>query len=106
VKVLGRVGRAPALALWVDRKVHAAEGRPVSQQDRGRTGDRDCSIWIGSMGADGYGRNRAELPSRALSAKWRKALTDAAGSVGILATCAQSEDPGVWTVWRHVRAMG
>jgi len=32
VKVLGRVGRAPALALWVDRKVHAAEGRPVSQQ--------------------------------------------------------------------------
>jgi len=56
VKVLGRVGRAPALALWVDRKVHAAEGRPVSQQDRGRTGDRDCSIWIGSMGADGYGR--------------------------------------------------
>ena len=56
MKVLGRVGRAPALALWVDRKVHAAEGRPVSQQDRGRTGDRDCSIWIGSIGADGYGR--------------------------------------------------
>ena len=53
--VLGRVGRASAVALWVDPTVHAAEGRPVSQQDRGRTGDRDCSIWMGSIGAEWLG---------------------------------------------------
>ena len=92
--------------LVVDPRLHAGEiARFTSHVVCGPTAS-DCNIWTGAIGADGYGRNRAELPSRALSAKWRKALTDAAGSVGILATRAQSEDPGVWTVWRHVRAMG
>jgi hypothetical protein len=55
------VGRAPAVALWVDPKVHAAEVARFGSKIVAGPGDRDCSIWIGSIGADGYGRNRAEL---------------------------------------------
>jgi hypothetical protein len=55
VTVLGRVGRAPALALWVDPKVHAAEVARFGSKIVAGPGERDCSIWIGSIGADGYG---------------------------------------------------
>ena len=54
--VLGRVGRAPAVGLWVDRKVHAAEVARFRAKIVAGPSDRDCSIWIGSIGADGYGR--------------------------------------------------
>ena len=54
--VLGRVRRAPALALWVDPKVHAAEVARFRSKIVAGPGDGDCSIWIGSIGADGYGR--------------------------------------------------
>ena len=54
--VLGRVGRAPAVALWVDPKVHAAEVARFRSKIVAGPGDGDCSIWIGSIGADGYGR--------------------------------------------------
>ena len=54
--VLGRVGRAPALALWVDPTVHAAEVARFRSKVVAGPGDGDCSIWIGSIGADGYGR--------------------------------------------------
>ena len=54
--VLGRVGRAPALALWVDPTVHAAEVARFRSKIVAGPGDGDCSIWIGSIGADGYGR--------------------------------------------------
>jgi hypothetical protein len=57
VTVLGRVGRAPAVALWVDPKVHAAEAARFRSKIVAGPGDRDCSIWIGSIGADDYGLN-------------------------------------------------
>jgi hypothetical protein len=44
----------PALALWVDPKVHAAEVARVRGKIVAGPGDGDCSIWIGSIGADGY----------------------------------------------------
>ena len=44
--VLGRVGRAPAVALWVDPKVHAAEIARFRSKIVAGPGDRDCSIWI------------------------------------------------------------
>src|SRR4051812_15216049 len=53
--VLGRVGRAPAVALWGDPKGHVAEGARVRAQIVAGPGDGDCSIWVGSIGADGYG---------------------------------------------------
>ena len=55
--MLGRVGQAPAVALWVDPKVHAAEIARFHSRIVAGPGDRDCSIWIGSIGADGYGQN-------------------------------------------------
>ena len=51
--VLGRVGQAPALALWVDPKVHAAEVARFRSKIVAGPRERDCSIWIGSIGADG-----------------------------------------------------
>ena len=45
--VLGRVGRAPAVALWVDPKVHAAEVARFRSKIVAGPGDGDCSIWIG-----------------------------------------------------------
>jgi hypothetical protein len=57
VTVLGRVGQAPAIALWVGPKVHAAEIARFRSKIVAGPGDRDCSIWIGSIGADGYGLN-------------------------------------------------
>ena len=62
--VLGRVGRAPAVALWVDPKVHAAEIARFRSKIVAGPGDRDCSILIGSIGADGYGQS-SSLPVRA-----------------------------------------
>lgn len=47
--------------LVVDRQVHAAEiARFYSHVVCGPT-PSDCNIWTGAIGADGYGRNRAEL---------------------------------------------
>jgi hypothetical protein len=86
VTVLGRVGRAPALALWVDPKVHAAEVARVSQQDRGRTGDRDCSIWIGSIGADGCQPVRRDGGPRIMVRANRYALAAALGRTALAPT--------------------
>ena len=57
------MARAPAVALWIDPKVHAAEAARCRSKIVAGPGDGDCSIWIGSIGADGYGMNRAELHS-------------------------------------------
>ena len=57
--VLGREGEA-ALVVWVDPKVHAAEVARFRSKIVAGPGDGDCSIWIGSIGADGYGLKRAE----------------------------------------------
>jgi len=54
VTVLGPEGRAPALALWVDPKVHAAEVARFRSKIVAGPGDGDFSIWISSIGADGY----------------------------------------------------
>ena len=59
--VLGRTGRAPAAALWVDPKVHAAEVARFRSKIVTGPRDEDCSIWIGSIGADGYGRSLVEM---------------------------------------------
>jgi hypothetical protein len=40
----------------VDPKVHAAEVARFRAKIVAVPGDGDCSIWIGSIGADGYGR--------------------------------------------------
>jgi hypothetical protein len=56
VTILVRVGRAPAVARWVDPTVHAAEVARFRSKIVAGPGDGDCSIWIGSIGADGYGR--------------------------------------------------
>ena len=47
----------PAAALWVDPKVHAAEVARFRSKIVAGPRDEDCSIWTGSIGADGYGRN-------------------------------------------------
>ena len=54
--VLGRVGRAPAVALWVDPTVHAAEVARFRSKIVAGPGDQNCNIWVGGIGADGYGR--------------------------------------------------
>jgi hypothetical protein len=46
VTVLGRVGPASALALWVDPKVHADEVARFRSKIVAGPGDGDCSIWI------------------------------------------------------------
>ena len=76
--VLGRVGRTPAVALWVDPKVHAAEVARFRSKIVAGPGDADCSIWIGSIGADGYGqpyiarqgRGICVRPNRYALARW------------------------------------
>jgi hypothetical protein len=59
------VGRALAVAVWVDPKVHAAEVARFRSKIVAGPGDGDCSIWIGSIGADGYGRNQSSLHANA-----------------------------------------
>ena len=54
--VLGRVGRAQALALWVDPTVHAAGVARFRSKIVAGPGDQNCNIWVGGIGADGYGR--------------------------------------------------
>ena len=44
--VLGRVGLAPAVALWVDPTVHAAEIARFRAKIVAGPGDGDCSIWM------------------------------------------------------------
>lgn len=47
---------APAVALWVDPVLHAAEcARFANYIVAGPTAS-DCAIWCGAIGADGYGR--------------------------------------------------
>ena len=50
------VGRAPAVALWVDPTVHAAEVARFRSKIVAGPGDKNCNIWVGGIGADGYGR--------------------------------------------------
>ena len=44
--VVGRVGRAPALTLWVDPKVHAGEVARFHSKIVAGPGDGDWSIWL------------------------------------------------------------
>ena len=82
--VLGRVGRAPAVALWVDPKVHAAEVARFRSKIVAGPGDGDCSIWIGSIGADGYGRYFITRAGMGLCVRPnRYALALAAGVLGL-----------------------
>ena len=54
----------PAASLWVDPDVHAAEcARFASYIVTGPT-EHDCDLWMAAIGADGYGRNRAETTLR------------------------------------------
>ena len=55
MSVVGLLNRSPAAALWVDPKVHAADVARFRSKIVTRPGEEDCSIWIGSIGADGYG---------------------------------------------------
>ena len=80
---LGRVGRTPAVALWVDPKVHAAEVARFRSKIVVGPGDGDCSIWIGSIGADGYGRNRARPRRRIMVRANRYALAAAQDGVAL-----------------------
>jgi len=45
VTVLGCVGRAPPVALWMDPKVYAAQVARFRSKIVARPGDGDCSIW-------------------------------------------------------------
>ena len=56
VRVVGLLNRSPAAAWWVDPKVHTAEVERFRSKIVTGSGDEDCSTWIGSLGADGYGR--------------------------------------------------
>ena len=60
-EALRKMGRSQPLRLVVDRRVHAEELiRFEANVVRGPGAD-DCAIWVAAVGADGYGRNRAEL---------------------------------------------
>ena len=60
-KAIGVMGVSQPLRLVVDPRVHADElARFEDNVVRGR-GEQDCAIWCSAIGADGYGRNRAEL---------------------------------------------
>ena len=50
-----------AAGLVVDPRVHAEEIARFTSYIVEGPADHDCDIWIGGIGADGYGRNRAEL---------------------------------------------
>ena len=52
---LGRVGRAPVVVLCVDPTVHPADVIRFRSKIVAEPSDGDCSVWIGSIGADGYG---------------------------------------------------
>ena len=54
VTVLGRVGRGPALALWVDPKVHAAEVARFRAKIVAGPGETETAV--SGIGAAGYGR--------------------------------------------------
>lgn len=45
-----------ATPLWVDPQLHAAESARFRSYVVTGPRDEDCSIWVGSIGADGYGR--------------------------------------------------
>lgn len=45
-----------ASTLWVDPDLHASEVRRFRSKIVAGPGEEDCSIWVGSIGADGYGR--------------------------------------------------
>ena len=47
--------------LVVDPRVHAGEIARFTSHVVCGPGASDCDIWTGAIGADGYGRNRAEL---------------------------------------------
>ena len=61
MSVVGVVDRSPAAALWADPKVHAAEVARFRRKIVTGPRDEDCSIWTGSIGADGYGRSLVEM---------------------------------------------
>lgn len=47
--------------LVVDRRLHASEIARFHRHVVCGPSVSDCDIWTGAIGADGYGRNRAEL---------------------------------------------
>ncbi|MDG5768551.1 hypothetical protein QA798_01080, partial [Mycolicibacterium fortuitum] len=46
----------PGRALWVDASVHPAECARFRSYVVCGPDERDCAIWTGGIGADGYGR--------------------------------------------------
>jgi len=87
------VGRPPALALWVDPNVHAAEVTRFRSKIVAGPGDEDCSIWIGSIGADGYGLFYITRQGRGLCVRpHRYALALATGEPLGTTLAAQHDD--------------
>ena len=52
----GALGRSQPLPLLVDRRVHAEEVRRFEANVVRGPGAKDCAIWVGAVGGDGYGR--------------------------------------------------
>jgi hypothetical protein len=57
--------------LWVDPAVHAEECRRFDSYVVRGPGPNDCDFFVGAIGTDGYGRNRAELRLVRHCATWR-----------------------------------
>ena len=56
-------GSGAARTLWVDAVQHRGECARFERFVVTGPDPNDCAIWTGAIGADGYGRNRAELHS-------------------------------------------
>jgi hypothetical protein len=65
------LGVSQPLRLVVDRRLHAEELRRFESHVVAGPGADDCAICVGAIGADGYGRNRAELHLLRHCATWR-----------------------------------
>jgi hypothetical protein len=50
------LGVSQPLRLVVDRRLHAEELRRFESYVVAGPGADDCAIWVGAIGADGYGR--------------------------------------------------
>jgi hypothetical protein len=55
------LGSSQPLRLVVDARIHGEEFRRFEANVVRWPGAHDCAIWAAAIGADGYGRNRAEL---------------------------------------------
>jgi hypothetical protein len=57
----GVPGRRAAWQLWVDPVVHGQECARFERFVVAGPDPDDCQLWVGAVGADGYGSFRAEL---------------------------------------------